>query len=94
MVMLSAHVYAFVGYDGTQALGMTLLQKRSNVPNEASLIARLGYGTEADSTIMELRYKYAQEKVSSLALVSHACLQQMRCTAPSVAPSINHAQPR
>ena len=56
---------------------MTLLMKRSNVPNEASLVARLGYGSEADGTVMELRYAYAQEKVSlpmqSVILVAWIC---------------------
>jgi hypothetical protein len=47
-----------------QAMGMKLLYKRSNVPNDPSMLARLGYGTEADSTVLELVYKYSQEKAS------------------------------
>lgn len=46
-----------------EALGMTLLLKRSLVPLEAALIARLGYGSEQESTVVELRYRYAQEKL-------------------------------
>jgi hypothetical protein len=47
-------------------MGMKLLYKRSNVPNDPSMLARLGYGTEADSTVLELVYKYSQEKVSDV----------------------------
>jgi hypothetical protein len=44
------------------------------VPNDPSMLARLGYGTEADSTVLELVYKYSQEKVSATVWHIYSCL--------------------
>ncbi|CAM9437356.1 unnamed protein product [Chrysoparadoxa australica] len=46
-----------------KALGMKLLQKRSNVLKEASMYAWMGYGDMNDGAMLELRYFFGTDKV-------------------------------
>jgi len=45
-----------------EALGMTLLRKRSLLPKIPAIVGTVGYGSEEDPTI-ELIYKYGTEKI-------------------------------
>jgi hypothetical protein len=42
---------------------MTVLYKRSNIPNDPSMVVGLGYGSAEDATVLELCYEYGSDKV-------------------------------
>lgn len=46
-----------------QALGMTLLRRRSLLPHKTQQVCWMGYGEEDDSTLLELVYEYNREKI-------------------------------
>lgn len=46
-----------------QALGMTLLKRRSLLPRKTAQATWMGYAKEEDSTVIELYYEYARERV-------------------------------
>lgn len=46
-----------------KALGMTLLRRRSLLPQKTQQACWLGYGEEDDSTVLELVYEYNSEKI-------------------------------
>ncbi|KAG5175661.1 Glyoxalase/Bleomycin resistance protein/Dihydroxybiphenyl dioxygenase [Tribonema minus] len=46
-----------------KALGMTMFYRRSNVPYDPSIVVGLGYGAADDTTILELRYEYGNDKL-------------------------------
>ncbi|CBJ30773.1 conserved unknown protein [Ectocarpus siliculosus] len=45
------------------ALGMTLLRRRSLLPQKTQQACWMGYGAEDDSTVLELVYEYNSEKI-------------------------------
>ncbi|CAM9181827.1 unnamed protein product [Scytosiphon promiscuus] len=45
------------------ALGMTLLRRRSLLPQKTQQVCWMGYGEEDDSTLLELVYEYNREKI-------------------------------
>ncbi|CAM9493815.1 unnamed protein product [Laminaria digitata] len=45
------------------ALGMTLLRRRSLLPTKTAQVSWMGYGDEEDSTVIELMYEYNREKI-------------------------------
>ncbi|CAM9555752.1 unnamed protein product [Ascophyllum nodosum] len=45
------------------ALGMTLLRRRSLLPTKTAQATWMGYGEEEDSTVIELVYQYNREKI-------------------------------
>ncbi|CAN0536659.1 unnamed protein product, partial [Ectocarpus sp. 8 AP-2014] len=46
-----------------KALGMTLLRRRSLLPQKTQQACWMGYGEEDDSTVLELVYEYNSEKI-------------------------------
>lgn len=46
-----------------QALGMTLLRRRSLLPQKTQQVCWMGYGEEEDSTLLEIVYEYNREKI-------------------------------
>ncbi|CAM9638948.1 unnamed protein product [Sphacelaria rigidula] len=46
------------------ALGMTLLRRRSLLPRRTAQATWMGYATEDDSTVVELYYEYARENIA------------------------------
>lgn len=45
-----------------KALGMTLLRRRSLLPDVTAQASWMGYASEEDSTVIELFYEYNREK--------------------------------
>lgn len=57
----------------TTHLGMRLLRTWDN-PEEKFTLAFLGYGTEAETTVLELTYNYGQEKYEHGGAYGHICI--------------------
>lgn len=57
----------------TEKLGMTLL-RTWDVPDEEYTLAFLGYGTEMETTVLELTYNYGKSKYDHGSAYGHICI--------------------